>query len=63
VASRDAGGTRRATATRVMSKSKINWKLIAFCVALWWFIYSAPTEGALISLFWPDAHAGYADDF
>jgi len=45
------------------SMSKINWKLIAFCVALWWLIYSAPTEGALISLFWPDAHASYADDF
>ena len=46
-----------------MSRSKINWKLIAFVVALWWFIYSAPTEGTVLSLFWPDAHAGQADDF
>src|ERR1044071_5772495 len=23
---------------------QVNWKLIVFCVALWWFIYSAPTE-------------------
>ncbi len=27
--------------------AKINWKLIAFWVVLWWFIYSAPTEGWL----------------
>ena len=25
----------------------INWKLIAFWVLLWWFVYSAPTEGSL----------------
>jgi hypothetical protein len=27
--------------------SQINWKLIAFWAVLWWFIYSAPTEGWL----------------
>jgi hypothetical protein len=27
--------------------AKINWKLIAFWAVLWWFIYSAPTEGWL----------------
>ncbi len=28
----------------------INWKLIAFWVLLWWFIYSAPTEGTIAQL-------------
>ena len=27
--------------------SHINWKLIAFWVALFWCVYSAPTEGSL----------------
>ena len=22
----------------------INWRAVAFWVALWWFVYSAPTE-------------------
>jgi hypothetical protein len=30
--------------------SEINWKLIAFWVLLWWFVYSAPTEGTLTEL-------------
>ena len=30
--------------------SNINWKLIAFCVALFWFVYSAPTEGWLTEI-------------
>jgi hypothetical protein len=30
--------------------STINWKLIAFWVALWWFVYTAPTEGSLTQL-------------
>jgi hypothetical protein len=25
----------------------INWKLIVFWVALWWFVYTAPTEDPL----------------
>jgi hypothetical protein len=40
----------------------VNWKLIVFCVALWWFIYSAPTEGILTS-FWSASTATNADDF
>jgi hypothetical protein len=30
--------------------SEINWRLIAFWVLLWWFVYSAPTEGTLTDL-------------
>jgi len=41
----------------------INWKLIVFCVALWWFIYSAPTEGILSPHFWAASTATNADDF
>ena len=41
----------------------INWKLIIFCVALWWFIYSAPTEGILSPHFWAASTATTADDF
>jgi len=41
----------------------INWKLIVFCVALWWFIYSAPTEGILSPQFWAASTATNSDDF
>ena len=41
----------------------VNWKLIVFCVALWWFIYSAPTEGIFTSHFWSASTATNADDF
>jgi len=41
----------------------INWKLIVFCVALWWFIYSAPTEGILTSVFGAASTASNSDDF
>jgi hypothetical protein len=41
----------------------INWKLIVFCVALWWFIYSAPTEGILTPHFWAASTTTNADDF
>jgi hypothetical protein len=41
----------------------INWKLIAFCVALWWFIYSAPTEGIFTSHFWSASNATSSEDF
>ncbi len=41
----------------------INWKLIVFCVALWWFIYSAPTEGILTPHFWSASTATNSDDF
>lgn len=40
----------------------VNWKLVVFCVALWWFIYSAPTEG-LFTHFWAASNASQADDF
>ena len=41
----------------------INWKLVVFCVALWWFIYSAPTEGILTSVFGAASTATHSDDF
>ena len=41
----------------------INWRLIVFCVALWWFIYSAPTEGILSPHFWAVSTATNSDDF
>jgi hypothetical protein len=41
----------------------VNWKLIVFCVALWWFIYSAPTEGILSPHFWATSTATNSDDF
>jgi len=41
----------------------INWKLVVFCVALWWFIYSAPTEGILSPHFWATSTATNSDDF
>jgi hypothetical protein len=41
----------------------INWKLVVFCVALWWFIYSAPTEGILSPHFWAASTATNSDDF
>jgi hypothetical protein len=41
----------------------INWKLVVFCVALWWFIYSAPTEGILSPHFWAVSTATNSDDF
>ena len=37
---------KNAEATRLPVPT-INWKLIAFWVLLWWFIYSAPTEGTI----------------
>jgi hypothetical protein len=46
--------------------SKINWKLIAFISALWWFIYSAPTEDSLTTWLFGGSSsraASYADDF
>lgn len=42
---------------------QVNWKLIVFCVALWWFIYSAPTEGILTSYFSSASTVSSADDF
>jgi hypothetical protein len=44
-------------------RSQINWKLIAFCAALWWFIYSAPTEETLTALFVHNSSAAASDDF
>lgn len=41
----------------------INWRLVVFCVALWWFIYSAPTEGILSPHFWAASTATNSDDF
>ena len=42
--------------------SKINWKLIAFIGALWWFIYSAPTEDSLFTMFVHKAGGTSASD-
>lgn len=45
---------------------KINWKLIAFISALWWFIYSAPTEDSIATWLFGGSHsrtASYSDDF
>jgi hypothetical protein len=36
----------------------INWKLIAFWVLLWWFVYSAPTEGTIAHLLLPQNDDG-----
>jgi hypothetical protein len=43
--------------------STINWKLIAFWVLLWWFVYSAPTEGSLTQLLSSADVASQADTF
>jgi hypothetical protein len=43
--------------------STINWKLIAFWVLLWWFIYSAPTEGLLPQLLSSADVTSQADTF
>lgn len=42
--------------------STINWKLIAFIGALWWFIYSAPTEDSLFTMFVHKAGGTSASD-
>jgi hypothetical protein len=52
-----------AVAGRWKSLRDVNWKLIVFCVALWWFIYSAPTEGILTPHFWAATTATNSDDF
>jgi hypothetical protein len=43
--------------------TKINWKLIAFWVALWWFVYRAPTEGSFSQLLTSADMADQADTF
>ena len=43
--------------------STINWKLIVFCVALFWFVYSAPTEGWLPGLLSASNASQQADTF
>lgn len=43
--------------------TKINWKLIAFWVALWWFVYRAPTEGSFAQLVSSVDVASDADNF
>ena len=57
-----AAGYNRVSFCRETLRN-INWKLIVFCVALWWFIYSAPTEGILSQHFWAASTATNADDF
>ena len=57
-----AGGPNRVSFCRDALRN-INWKLIVFCVALWWFIYSAPTEGILSPQFWAASTATNSDDF
>ena len=41
----------------------INWKVIAFWVLLWWFIYSAPTEGTIAQLLLTTTSTTQADTF
>jgi hypothetical protein len=65
---RAAGVARSAAAGDTFSRLRetlrnVNWRLIVFCVALWWFIYSAPTEGILTSHFWSASTATNSDDF
>jgi len=43
--------------------ANINWKLIAFWVLLWWFVYSAPTEGSLTQLLSSADVTSQADTF
>jgi hypothetical protein len=58
---RSAAGIRRVSYRDTLRS--INWRLIAFCVALWWFVYSAPTEGVFSSHFWSGSTTTNADDF
>ena len=55
--------TRQSLSPYREALRQVNWKLIVFCVALWWFIYSAPTEGILSSHFWSTSDATNSDDF
>jgi hypothetical protein len=57
----NAGGNRVSFCRETLRN--INWRLIVFCVALWWFIYSAPTEGILSPHFWSASTATNSDDF
>jgi len=43
--------------------SKINWRLIAFIGALWYFVCSAPTEDSLIQIFAGNSSTSVSDDF
>ena len=61
-----AGSVFSCQAPAAPTMSKINWKLIAFISALWWFIYSAPTEDSLATWLFGGSSsraASYADDF
>ena len=29
--------------------ANVNWRFIAFWAALWWFVYTAPTQGDFLS--------------
>ena len=46
-----------------VAMSKINWKLIAFWAVLWWFVYSAQTEGSLSDVLSSSSVASQADTF
>ena len=63
VAGHEPGRAGNAVAGRWKTVRDVNWKLIVFCVALWWFIYSAPTEGILTPHFWAASTATNSDDF
>lgn len=41
--------------------AELNWRAILFWAALWWFIYSAPSEGLLTRAFLEPAHAPVTD--
>ena len=43
--------------------ANINWKLIAFWALLWWFVYSAPTEGSITQLLSSADVANQGDNF
>lgn len=46
--------------------ANVNWRVIAFWAALWWFIYSAPTEDFLAGALLPRSapqDAGYMEEF
>jgi hypothetical protein len=62
VSSAGPSASRKQVPDNECVMSKINWKLIAFIGALWWFIYSAPTEDSLFTMFVHKAGGTSASD-
>ena len=48
-------------AAQQLRAASVNWRAIVFWALLWWFIYSAPTEGLLSRALHLDADAGSAE--